>query len=150
MNKTKKVIRRLYTSNVVILPSSSDRIRLCRGGIHGGMVIDLPMSHTVKSAKKEWHKLVQAHPYHMWFYSPRHKNRKPWRLHGTKKPLEDVARKVTGYKVDAPADFVTSGYTKVILPLNIGIYMTKTDIAQAAHEINKSYCHSIGDDSQPT
>lgn len=28
--------------------------------------------------------------------------------------------------------------------------MTKTDVAQVAHEINKAFCSSIGDDSQPT
>lgn len=28
--------------------------------------------------------------------------------------------------------------------------MTTEEIAQVAHEINKSYCESIGDDSQPT
>jgi hypothetical protein len=28
--------------------------------------------------------------------------------------------------------------------------LTKFDIAQVAHEINRAYCQSIGDDSQPT
>ncbi len=28
--------------------------------------------------------------------------------------------------------------------------MTKQDIAKTAHEINKAYCESIGDNSQPT
>lgn len=28
--------------------------------------------------------------------------------------------------------------------------MTKEDVAQVAHELNKAYCESIGDNSQPT